>query len=197
MLRLAGSALRALYPALRQGSLRSAATWGKAAPDIAMDLVPNALFAGMAGAALPGADPATGFEGATMGDRIGASLFDAAISTPIGMGGRLAGAGVARGLRRMRGGRSISPEWEMGIQGVTGMGAELGLWGSGLLSNPAANSVFERYNAAYARAEEENQRALREQIVAEERERMMREQRALDYGGLGAALSPFGFGGFG
>jgi hypothetical protein len=162
-----------------------------------MDLVPNALFAGMAGAALPGADPATGFEGATMGERFGASFLDAAISTPIGVAGRLAGAGVARGLRNMRGGRPISPEWEAGIQGVTGMGAEVGLLGSGLIPNPFMNRAFERYNAAYARAEEENQRALREQIVAEERERMMREQRALEYGGLGAALSPFGFGGFG
>jgi hypothetical protein len=201
MLRFAGPVLarglRALYPALRQGSLRAPGTWRGAAGDIAMDVLPNVAFAGLAGAALPGADPATGFEGASMGDRVAASLFDAAVSTPVGMAGRLGGAGLARAVGAVRR-RPVSPGGEMMLQTLGGMGSEFGLYGSGLLRNPVTDHVLDRYNEAYAQAEETNNRALREQIIAEERDRVRREQEALTgYGGLGAALAPFGFGGFG
>lgn len=193
----ASKALKALYPGLAAGPrIRSAESLSAAAPDIAIDLGSNLLFAGLTGAALPGRDEATGYEGATLGERAGASFFDAATSIPVGMLGRLGGTGLARGIGGIRK-RPLSPGWEMGIQNVAGMGAETALWGSGVIQNPFTNSAIDRYNQAAMAAQENDKRAYREQILREAQEEERRRNQALaTYGGLGATLSSYGFEGF-
>lgn len=193
----ASKALKALYPGLAAGPrIRSMESLSAAAPDIAMDLGSNLLFAGMTGFSLPGQDRATGYEGASFGERAGAAAFDAATSIPVGMAGRLLGAGLSRGIGRVSK-RPLSPGWEMGIQGVAGMGAETALWGSGVIQNPFTNSAIERYNQAAMAMQENDKRAYREQILAEaEQERQRRTQALAGYGGAGAALSSYGFEGF-
>lgn len=156
-----------------------------------MDVVPNLAFAAMAGGALPGADPATGFEGASMADRLGASLFDFALSYPTGATGRLLGAGATRGLGALRG-RPFGPGTEGMVQNIAGIGTETALWGSGLLRNPATEAVFNRYNEAAMALQEQDKRAYREQVIAEEQERRAHEQQALIAGGVGALLGPYG-----
>lgn len=197
-LRFAGSrALKALYPGLAAGPrIRSMESLSAAAPDIAIDLGSNLLFAGLTGASLPGRDEATGYEGATFGERAGASLFDAATSIPAGFAGRLAGTALTRGIGGMRK-RPLPQAWEMGVQGIAGMGAETALWGSGMVQNPFTNSAIDRYNQAAMAAQENDKRAYREQILAEAQEEERRRNQALaGYGGIGAALSPYGFEGF-
>ena len=193
----ASKALKALYPGLAAGPrIRSAESLSAAAPDIAMDLGSNLLFAGLTGMSLPGRDEATGYEGATFGERAGASLLDAATSIPVGMAGRLVGTLGSRGIGKIRK-RPLSPGWEMGIQNVAGMGAETALWGSGMVQNPFTNSAIGRYNQAAMTAQESDKRAYREQILAEAQEEERRRNQALaGYGGIGAALSPYGFEGF-
>lgn len=193
----ASRALKTLYPGLAAGPrIRSRESFMAAAPDIGLDLGANFLFAGLTGMSLPGRDQATGFEGATLGERAAAAAFDAGTSIPIGMLGRLGGAGLARGIGQMRQ-RPLSTGAEFAIQNVAGMGAETALWGSGLIQNPATNSALERYNQAALAAQENDKRAYREQILAEAEEEQRRRNQALaGYGGAGAALSPYGFEGF-
>lgn len=193
----ASKALKALYPGLAVGPrIRSMESLSAAAPDIAMDLGSNLLFAGLTGASLPGRDEATGYEGATLGERAGASLFDAATSIPVGMAGRLVGAGLTGGIGRIRK-RPVPQGPGMVIQGLAGMGAETALWGSGMVQNPFTNSAIDRYNQAAMAAQENDKRAYREQILAEAQEEERRRNQALaGYGGIGAALSPYGFEGF-
>lgn len=199
-LRFAGpaisKALRALFPTLGQGSLRSAATWRPAAGDIAMDVLPNLAFSAFSGMALPGADPAIGFEGASMADRIGAGAMDFAMSYPAGIGGRLGGAALASGFGRLRG-RPLGLQNRQMVQNVGGLGGEMALWGSGVMQNPVTAGVFDRYNQAMAAAEESDKRAFRDQIIAQERERRAREQELAMMGGPAPLLEPLGFGGFG
>lgn len=193
----ASKALKALYPGLATGPrIRSAESLSAAAPDIAMDLGSNLVVALATGVSLPGRDEATGYEGATFGERAGASLADAATSIPVGMAGRLAGAGLTGGIGRIRK-RPLSQGPGMVIQGLAGMGAETALWGSGMVQNPFTNSAIGRYNQAAMAAQENDKRAYREQILAEAQEEERRRNQALaGYGGIGAALSPYGFEGF-
>lgn len=195
--RFAGTALRALYPSLGAGSLRAAATWKPALGEIAADVAPNLAFSALAGASLPGADESIGFDGATALDRAGASALDFAMSYPAGAGGRLLGLPIAGLIGRMRQ-RPLGPMGQQTIQGMTGMGAEIGLFGSGVLRNPVTEGVFNRYNEAAQAAQEENNRAFRDQVIAEEQARRVREQEAVTTGGgLGMLLSPYGFGEYG
>lgn len=198
LLRFAGNALKALYPGFAAGPrILSKASLQAGGMDLAGDLVPNLAFSVLAGTSLPGADPAIGFQGATMGDRLAASAADFAVSYPIGAASRLLGRGGARLAGNMRGQR-FSPDTEGMIQNVVGPAGEAVFWASGMGANPVAQSVFDRYNQQAALKQEEDQRAYREAILAEERERVARQQQAVvDYGGLGAALVPFGFSGFG
>lgn len=199
--RFAGPALargaKALYPGLAAGPrIMSRQSLSAAAPDIAIDLGSNLLFAGLTGASLPGRDEATGYEGATLGERAGASFFDAATSIPIGMLGRLGGTGLTRGIGRIRK-QPLPSGLEMTIQNLAGMTAETGVWGSGMIQNPFTNSALDGYNQAAMAAQENDKRAYREQILKEVQEEERRRNQALaDYGGLGAALSSYGFEGF-
>lgn len=198
--RFAGAALRALYPSLGQASLRTLAPWKAGAGEIAMDVLPNLAFAIPAGLMLPGKDEQLGFEGASALERIGAGLVDFGLSYPTGALGRLSGLGVARGLGGMRG-RQFGPGTESMIQNLAGIGAETGLWTSGLLRNPVSESVVSRYSEAAQAAQEQftaqEKRAYRDQIIAEEQKRRELEQQALLAGGPSALLAPYGFGGFG
>jgi hypothetical protein len=192
-----GKALRALFPTLGQGSLRSAATWRPAAGDIAMDVLPNLAFSAFSGMALPGADPAIGFEGASMAERIGAGAADFAMSYPAGIAGRLGGAALTAGYGRLRG-RPLGMQSRQMVQNIGGLGGEMALWGSGILQNPVTAGAFDRYNQAMTTAEEADRRAFRDQVLAQERERRAREQELAMMGGPAPLLAGLdGFGGFG
>jgi hypothetical protein len=188
--------LRALYPSLGAGSLRAASTWKPALGEIAIDVVPNLAFSALAATGLPGADPAIGFEGPSAGDRLGAAGADFLMSYPAGALGRLAGAGGASLVGRMRG-RPLGVMAQQTAQGMTGMAAEMGLWGTGVLRNPVTEGVYGRYNEAAAAAAEQDQAAFQDHVIAQERARRAREEEAMTRGGLGAVLDPFGLGGYG
>lgn len=197
--RFAGQGLKVLYPGLSVGpSVMSKASLAAAAPDIAMDLAPNLLFAGLTAASLPGADEASGFTGATTGERVAAGAFDVGTSTIASMLGRFGGKGISKLARRQSGGRG-----DMMLTNFGGMGAEAALWGSGLISNPGINSSLDRFQQAQLAAEEQNKRAYREQLIKEiEEEQRTRNQALQGYGGSGALLSDLGlqlpmFGGYG
>lgn len=198
--RFAGPALakglRALYPALEAGSLRSAATWRGAAGEIAMDVVPNLAFAGLAGAGLPGADEASGFEGATGMERLGAGLTDFAISYPVGSAGRLLGLGGARGIGALRK-RPLSPGSLALTQNIVGPVAETVFWGSGIGGNPVANSVYDRYQERMRIRQEQDRQEYEKALVEQVRQEVANERQTVAYGGMGAALAPYGFSGFG
>lgn len=196
--RFAGPALKTLYPGFAAGPrIMSRASWSKAAPEIAMDMVPNLFFSGLTAASLPGADPASGFDGANFGERATAGGFDFLTSTLASSLGRLGGRGLSRMTGRIPGG-----EGDALMTNIGGMGAEGLLWGSGLVTNPGVNSSLNRYQEAQAIAAEQDKRAYREQLIAEYEEQRRRENEALSrYGGVGATLSNVplleGFGGFG
>lgn len=198
VLRFAGNALKALYPGFGAGATLGAKESLRAGlMDVAGDVVPNLAFSALAGASLPSADPATGFAGASLGERLGAGAMDFAFSYPIGAGSRLLGRGAGRLAGNMRG-RPLSADSIGMVQNVVGPAGEAAFWMSGLGRNPVTESVFDRYNQQAALKQQQDQEAYREAILAGERERLAREQAAaVSYGGPGVLFSQLGFGGLG
>lgn len=127
----------------------------------------------MAGASLP--------EGTGLGTRLGAGLEDLVVSVPIGWAGRLAGLGAASGVGRLRG-RPLSEGAFGTAMGLTGAGAEMVAWNSGLMPRPFANKAIDDYQARMSEAQQQQQAYERQQIQLDTIRRL---------GGAGLLLAPF------
>lgn len=137
------------------------------------EVAPNLIFAGMSAATLP--------EGTDAGLRAGAFAEDLLTSVPMGLLGGVGGAGLARGIGRMRG-RALSEESAGLARMLTGTGLETSAMMSGMLPRPFATKAFEDYQARVSEEEQQRQAIERQEIERQAIEQM---------GGLGALVAPF------
>ena len=167
MIRFAGLALKPLLAkAARVALPQTGRGW-------AMDVVPNALFAGLSAFSLP--------EGTDMATRFGAAGEDLATSLPLSLAGRLGGYGMARGFGKMRK-RPLSRDSLEMVQGLSGAGLETIAWGSGLVPRPFAQGAWDRYN-------EQMQQEQMQQLAMRDHE--IRRQTLQELGGAGMLIAPF------
>lgn len=167
MIRFAGLALKPLLAkAARVALPQTGRGW-------AMDVVPNALFAGLSTFSLP--------EGTDAGTRAGAFAEDMATSLPLSWMGRAGGYGMARGIGKMRK-RPLSRDSLEMVQGLSGAGLETIAWGSGLVPRPFAQGAWDRYNEQMQQ-EQMQQQAMRDQEI--------RNQTLRELGGAGMLIAPF------